>query len=238
MTRTTWKTIRDAIARDIDDGVLRPGAQLPTEPHLAARFAVGRHSIRRAIEALARDGKVSVEQGRGTFVEAAPRLTYHIGKRTRLRRNLIPQGCTVSGSLLSADRVPAPPLVSAALHLNPGSLVIESQRITLADELPVAFGAAYHCAERFPDFAARRDVLGSTTEAYRSYGIADYMRLRTDMHARPATAVEAKTLKQHADVPVIEVHAVDATPDGTPLSYSHVIWAAGRVAFTMGSEDG
>ena len=167
MTYKTWNKITDDISYDISLGRLSPGDQLPTKTQLASRYKAGRHSVRRALYALAREGKISIQQGRGTFVLETQRLTYQIGKRTRLRRNLIPQGVNVSSVLISADRISAPEHVAKALLLNSGAKVIESQRITSANELPVAFGSAYHCSERFPDFAERRDVLGSTTETYR-----------------------------------------------------------------------
>jgi GntR family phosphonate transport system transcriptional regulator len=238
MTRDNWTIIRDAITRDISSGELSSGDQLPTETQLADRFEIGRHSVRRALEALARDGKISIEQGRGTFVAETPRLTYQIGKRTRLRRNLIPQGVDVTSQLLSAKRINAPEEIAQALHLNSGAKLLESRRITLANDMPVAFGSAYHCAERFPDFAERRDILGSTTKTYLSFGIEDYVRQHTSIYARPAKLDEAKTLKQHADVPVLVVSAVDATLDGTPISTSRVIWSAARVTFTMEQSDG
>ncbi|WP_299865747.1 phosphonate metabolism transcriptional regulator PhnF [uncultured Roseobacter sp.] len=238
MKHEAWIIIRDEITEDIRAGRLSAGDQLPTETRLAHRFKIGRHSVRRALEALARDGKISIEQGRGTFVAQTPRLTYQIGKRTRLRRNLIPQGVDVTSELISAARIGAPDIVARALLLKSGAPVIESQRITLANDLPVAFGRSYHCAERFPDFSERRDVLGSTTETYRSFGIDDYLRQQTSIYARPAKPDEAKTLKQHPDVPVMVVTAVDATPDGSPISTSHVIWSAARVTFTMEQSDG
>ncbi|MEO1732398.1 MAG: phosphonate metabolism transcriptional regulator PhnF [Pseudomonadota bacterium] len=233
MTRMDWTRIRDEIAEDIRTGRLSTGDQLPTETQLAERFRIGRHSVRKAVEALAREGKLSIEQGRGTFVEATPRLTYQIGRRTRLRKNLIPQGVTVTSELVLGRRVAAPADVAKALLLGTSDQVTESQRITLANDLPVAFGASFHCATRFPEIIERRDVLGSTTEAYRSYGIDDYYRQHTAIHSRPSTAEEAKVLKQHVDMPVLVVFAIDATPDGTPISYKRVIWSAARVTFTM-----
>ncbi|MEO0862444.1 MAG: phosphonate metabolism transcriptional regulator PhnF [Pseudomonadota bacterium] len=238
MKRENWTIIRDEISADIRTGRLSSGDQLPTEAQLADQFEIGRHSVRRGLEALAREGKISIEQGRGTFVADTPRLTYQIGKRTRLRRNLIPQGVRVSSQLVLARRVAAPGPVAQALLLDAGAPVTESERITLANDVPVAFGSVFHCAERFPDFAERRDVLGSTTETYRSFGIHDYVRKDTAIYSRTAKPDEAKTLKQHPDVPVMVVTAVDATPDGTPISTSRVIWSAARVTFTMEHSDG
>ena len=238
MKRENWTIIRDALSHDIRSGRLSSGDQLPTETQLADQFATGRHSVRRALEALAREGRISIEQGRGTFVADTPRLTYQIGKRTRLRRNLIPQGVDVTSQLVSALRIDAPDEIAQALLLNSGARVLESQRITLANDLPVAFGSAYHCAERFPDFAERRGVLGSTTEAYRSFGIEDYVRQHTSIYSRSAKPDEAKTLKQHPDVPVLVVTAIDASPEGTPFSSSRVIWSAARVTFTMEPSNG
>ncbi|MEL6315514.1 MAG: GntR family transcriptional regulator, partial [Pseudomonadota bacterium] len=156
MKQVTWTVICNEIKADIRAGRLSAGDQLPTETQLATRFESGRHSVRRALEALAREGKISIEQGRGTFVADTPRLTYQIGKRTRLRRNLIPQGVDVTSELISAARIKAPDNVAQALLLNARASVIENQRITLANDLPVAFGASYHCAERFSRLAPQR----------------------------------------------------------------------------------
>lgn len=237
MIKEKWRLLRDALVEDIEAGIFKPGDQLPTEPELASRFGAGRHSVRRAVLELSKDGTLSVEQGRGTFVESGTLLEYAIGTRTRLRRNLAQQGVDISGELLSAHLVKSTDKVAAALGLVAGAPVIESQRITFADSVPIAFGASYHDAERFPDFAARRDVLGSTTEAYKTYGITDYLRAETSLHARLARPDEAKRLKQHPDSPVVVISALDQMMDGTPLSYKKVIWSALRVKFSM-SRDG
>ncbi len=233
MLRERWKEIRDAIETDISSGALKPGDRLPTEPELAARFGVGRHSVRRAVEALAIDSKLSVEQGRGTFVEAAPLITYTIGKRTRLRQNLRGQGLDPSGEFLGAERLPAPEAVAAALLLAADADVIKSTRLSKADGAPIAYGALFHDAERFPDIAERRQVLGSVSETYRSYGIDDYLRGETTIYSRRARADEARLLRQHPEQPVLVVRATDVDLGGRPLGHSRVIWSAARVQFTL-----
>ncbi|MEE2945739.1 MAG: phosphonate metabolism transcriptional regulator PhnF [Pseudomonadota bacterium] len=237
MVQEKWRLVRDELKQNIEAGIFKPGERLPTEPELAKQFSAGRHSVRRAVSELSKEGALSVEQGRGTFVEAAPLLDYAIGTRTRLSKNLADQGVDISGELLSATQVRASEKVASALGLIPGAPVIESRRITYADGVPIAFGASYHDAKRFADFAARRDVLGSTTQAYKTYGINDYVRAETTLHSRLARPDEAKQLKQHADSPVVVISALDELLDGTPLSYKKVIWSALRVKFSM-SKDG
>lgn len=237
MIRDRWREIRAAIEQDIMDGVLEIGARLPTEPELAQRYAVGRHTIRRAVAELAKSGLLSVEQGRGTFVQPRPMLSYTIGTRTRLRRNLTAQGVDISGETLGADRLDASPRIAGRLGLAPGDPVVATRRLSLADGVPVSFGTLYHAGTRFPDFPERRQAMGSVSSVYKSYGIDDYLRGSTQIHARPARPDEARQLRQHPDMPVMVVSAVDTLLDGTPLSYSEVIWSAARVKFSIDTSE-
>lgn len=238
MKRDRWREIRAALEKDIMDGILEPGAQLPTEPELVEIHQAGRHSIRRAIAELAKTGHLSIEQGRGTFVQPRPMLDYSIGPRTRMRRNMGPQGVVVSGETLKVARLPATDRVAQRLDLTVGEEVIQSTRLTHADSVPVSFGTIYHHAARFPDLDTRREELGSMTAVYKSYGIADYLRGETEIHARQARPDEARMLRQHPEMPVIVVRAVDTDLDGTPLSYSQRIWSAARVKFNISTSEG
>ena len=51
-----WRRIADAIRLDIVGGKLARGETLPGEMQLAERFAVNRHTVRRAIAALTAEG--------------------------------------------------------------------------------------------------------------------------------------------------------------------------------------
>ena len=62
-----WRQIAGRLqARYRRRAAYKPGTQLPTEAELSARFGVNRHTVRRALEELSRDGLVRVEQGRGS----------------------------------------------------------------------------------------------------------------------------------------------------------------------------
>jgi GntR family phosphonate transport system transcriptional regulator len=113
-----WRQIADDVAGDIEAGRLAAGAQLPTEAALAARFGVNRHTVRRALAALAERGLVRATQGRGTFVETQ-RLAYPIGRRTRFSEIVSKAGREAWGDLIGAETVPADPATAEALRLAP-----------------------------------------------------------------------------------------------------------------------
>ncbi|MCA6115248.1 phosphonate metabolism transcriptional regulator PhnF [Bradyrhizobium sp. WSM 1738] len=237
MGRDAWQAIRDQLSNKITSGMLTPGAQLPTESELCRMFEAGRHSVRRAVAALAVEGKLRVEQGRGTFVEAAPKLNYHVGRRTRFRQNLLSQGFEPVDETLAEHIVPASASVSEALQVDEGAPVHQLLWRSLADGVPIGLGFTFQCATRFPDWAKLRHEGLSVTEAYHTYGISDYVRNSTSVHSRRARAEEAKLLQQHIDQPVLVVRKVDTDMDGVPIGHSEGIWAASRVQFVFDGAD-
>jgi GntR family phosphonate transport system transcriptional regulator len=237
MQRDSWQTIRDRLASEIESGKLAPGEQLPTEPELCVTFGVGRHSVRRAVAALAVAGKLRVEQGRGTFVEAAPLITYQIGRRTRFRQNLMEQGISPKGEHLSAEILPAPPRVASALNIPEGTPVHRLLRRGFADGIAISLGMSFFPAEDFPDLPERRANGVSITDIYRDHGIADYFRKRTTIFTRRAEPDEARLLSQHIDHPVLVVTKTDVTADGRAIGYSEAVWAGDRVQFSFDSLD-
>ena len=69
----------------IAKGVWREGEKLPSLEQLVAEFEVARVTVRQAIERLARDGLVSPQRGRGTFVTGAPRSDRWLRVETTLQ---------------------------------------------------------------------------------------------------------------------------------------------------------
>lgn len=232
MTQNRWRDIRNAIEQDIRDGILVTGEQLPIETELAQRYGAGRHSIRRAVGELAKEGLLSVQQGRGTFVQSRSRIEYPIGERTRLRANMSAQGIAVDEESLGSECLEAREGVAGRLGIAFGDPVIATRRLILADGVPVCFGTIYHDATRFGDFAQRSEAAGSVTAAYRLYGIQDYVRASTEMFSRPAREQEVQLLRQHPDMPVMVLRSIDATLDQRPLAYSEVVWSSARVKFS------
>src|SRR5690606_41799123 len=114
-----WRQIADAIRLDFVGGKLVAGDRLPTESALSERFGANRHTVRRALAALAAENIVAAEQGRGTFVRNTRRIASPIGKRTRMRENPRHQPETTSSTALALELLPRPPAVRAAPRPRP-----------------------------------------------------------------------------------------------------------------------
>ena len=93
---------------------LKPGTRLPTEAELSAQFGVNRHTVRRALEELSRDGLVRVEQGRGSFV-AEDVLDYNVEARTRFSEWIRKHNKEPSGIIRQLREIPADQRVAAGL---------------------------------------------------------------------------------------------------------------------------
>ena len=76
-----YEQVRDRLTRLILARELSDSNPLPTEPNLMELFGVSRGTLRRAIEELVRDGLLSAEQGRGTFVVQEERVRRVVWQR-------------------------------------------------------------------------------------------------------------------------------------------------------------
>ena len=228
-----WREVRDALTEEIRTGALPPGARLPTEPLLMARFAAGRHSIRRALAELEAQGLVRTLQGSGTYVREAGVLDYRLSDRTRFSENLLGQGREPSGRVLQAAEEPAADWVAQALRLPVGEPVVHAMRIGLADGVPVNLSHGYYPARRFPGMLAAREEGLGVTAIYARHGVHDYRRAASTVLARLPSAEEAALLEQPASQPVLVVRKVDADLAGIPIGFSESVWAGQRVQLSM-----
>ena len=65
---TLTEVVTNGIRAEIENGSLKPGTKLPTEPGLTKRFGVSRTVIRESIAALKAEGLLEPRQGAGVYV--------------------------------------------------------------------------------------------------------------------------------------------------------------------------
>ncbi|HWA20426.1 MAG TPA: phosphonate metabolism transcriptional regulator PhnF [Devosia sp.] len=228
-----WRRIADDIRLDIVGGKLARGDRLAGEMALAERFGVNRHTVRRALAVLEEEGVVRSEQGRGTFVDRAQRLSYRIGKRTRFSEGLAGQARSLERRLLSSRIENATAPVAKALRIRAGAKVVRLETLSLADGQPLSRATSWLDYRRFAEFPERFERARSVTAAFRTFGIADYARASTHISARHADADETKLLKLAPGAILLVSEAVDAEEDGAPIQYGLSRFPAERLELVV-----
>jgi GntR family phosphonate transport system transcriptional regulator len=230
---TLWRQIGSAIENDIRAGRVPAGQPLPTERELAKRFTVARQTIRRAMADLERQGIISIQQGRGTFV--MPSVSYQLGKRTRFSANLLASGYEPSRELLDCSQIAASADVARHLELDEGAPIVLAECIGCADGVPILTSEHRLSQARFPDLIEAFQETKSITAALQRAGVGDYTRRTTNITTRLPTSDEADRLGQAIDMPVLVTESVNVDPDGHPIEYVITRFAGDRVSLCVGT---
>jgi len=222
-----WQQLADQIADEIVRRDLPRNARLPAEPELAAQFNVNRHTVRRAVAALAEIGLVRVEQGRGTFVNRDGMLDYPIGPRTRFTEVISRQSLSPDARLIRSALVPAEGRMAEDLKLGVGEKCLLIEALHSADGTPVTLAAHYFPAARFRGLDAEFEKTRSITKALKRFGVSDYVRRVTRVSTRLPTPRVADLLRQGRSKPVLVIEALNVDEAATPIEYG-VGYSAGE----------
>lgn len=228
-----WKEIAATLRAEIARGHFPPGARLPTEADLSARFGVNRHTVRHALADLAAAGLVRSRRGAGVFVAASP-TDYPLGRRVRFHQAVTAAGRTPSRSFTRLDTRPADAAEAEALQLAPGDPVHVVEGISRADGQPVAAFRSVLPAGRLPGLLQALRDTASITAALAACGVPDYTRASTRLTAKAAKPVLALQLDLPEGAPVLRSVAINHDPEGRPVEYGITWFAGDRVTLTVG----
>lgn len=230
-----WRQIAERLGRDIVQGDRQPGERLPTELQLAEEFGVNRHTVRRAVAALAEQGLVRIEQGRGTFVQESV-IDYRVKKRTRFSENVLGHQKVPSGRVLAVREDDAEDAVAKALEIRKGTPVVVVERLGEADGRPLSVSSHYFPKGRFPTLVAVIAETGSISAAMERLGVGDYTRRVTRVTARTARGADARLLQQPPAKPILMTEGINVDRDGRPVEYSVARWASDRVQIVFDTD--
>lgn len=211
-----WREIENAIAAQIEGGEFAADAKLPTEGELAESFRVNRHTIRRALAALRDRGLISIQQGRGTFVRS-PMIEYPISQRTRFNENISRQSRTATSRVLNVSEEKATARIAEDLDLSVGAACVVVEDMREIEGRVVNLNKRYFPASRFAGIGAAIAETQSISAAVRRFGVNDFVRRRTRIHARGAEVAEAERLGISVHAPLLVVEAVNVDLDGVPI---------------------
>jgi GntR family transcriptional regulator len=238
MTHTAiprYLRVYTSLKTQVEAGDYKVGEFLPPEPELQKLFNVSRTTVRKAVEMLAQEGFVSIQQGKGTEVldfKATQKLQYITSFSETLRE----KGFAVSCRNVTVEAVPASRRVAADLKVDPDSRLVRVQRTTLANGKPVALMTNYLLPDMVPGIEKR---IGSVTSLY-AFLEAEFnfrMEAATDfISAKAASAAEAERLEVAPDTPLLVVKRITYNR-GRPIEVAVLNIVADKYEYCVQSKD-
>lgn len=229
-TRVRWQSVASDLADQIRSGRLAPGERLPKESDLAAKVGLSRHSLRRMLLELVRQGLVEVTPRIGARV-LSPRLRFHVSTDDRFNANVEMAGRRPGTVVLSINEVIAPPEVAELLRVAKRTPAIELYTLRTANDVPLALMRAWLPADRFSRVGELFQSTGGYPAAYAKLGIYTYKRTSTLISARPASDEECQHLDLKPGATVLVSLTVDVDDQGEPINVIEAVFAAERTEF-------
>lgn len=230
LNRQGGETVYSQISRLLEDEIrtlFKPGDCLPSESELADRFAVNRHTIRRAIEELITTGLVERRHGKGTFVLDGP-IDYSLGQATNFTEALESSGKAASSRLLRKLLIPARGGVAQRLGLEEDATVIWFETLRMADGHPVCLISHFLPAHLFPGLFNEYHG-GALHPLLRQMGI-QIRRQESLVSAILPKGDDASLLGMPINQPVLRVKSVNTNiADGMPIEYALTRFRADRI---------
>lgn len=217
------ETLRHEVQR------MQPGDYLPGELQLAARFAVNRHTLRRAMDELVQEGQLARHKGKGTRVLTRP-MIYPMRAESAYSASLSAQGHGVEARLLERRVRPAVDAEIEHLQLEPGAGVLELLTLRLIDDQPVSLIRHRYSAHREPLLASYE---GGSLRAYLAERGTALTRAYSLIGARLPSREEADRLLMSRQAPLLTVLTLSQNPAGQPVELSYSTSRADRFQFQV-----
>ena len=231
-----YKQVKQHLVRRVIAGDWRPGETLPSEMKLADEYRLSQGTVRKAIEEMAKEGLVSRQAGRGTFV------TSHSGdyRPFRFHRLFTEAGEKVAGENVEFIRCRlgvADQRIAETLKIAAGDEGADTLRIRRLSGKPVLVERIFVAENLCPGI---REMLESTQPASiyllleQSYNILITL-VEEKVRARGASTEEAQLLELPPESPVLEVERVAYSLGGEPVEWRTMTCETSRIHYSTAS---
>jgi len=193
------------------------GEFLPAETQLAARFDVNRHTVRRAIDELVREGSLLRRQGKGTQVLGRP-LVYPVAAESAYSQSLSALGHGVEAVLLQRRHCVATREEAEHLGLAEHAPLIELQTLRRLDGQPVSLIRHRYCASHS---ALVADYQSGSVRQFLASRDLPLTRTFSLIGARLPSREEASVLLMPRHLPALTVLTLSRDASGNPVEIAH-----------------
>lgn len=226
-----------AIQRWIREGVYVPAQRIPTEAQLCSTFSVSRITVRRSLDELEREGWLSRQQGRGTFVSPDLRLPPLPVDWSHVLSSVSDLTHATTACKLSVKYLEADEATRAALHMSGESRVQRVSHLRMLHQSPLG-----QVINWVPEDIARRVPPPSPTRAP-TFALLEQAGIRIgDSHqeigAELASPKMARLLGIATGAPLVTIERVVFDSTGRGVERTLARYRADRYRYRMAMRRG
>jgi DNA-binding GntR family transcriptional regulator len=228
-----YHDIARELRRRIDNEVYAPGTRLPSMNQLCSSFGVSAITVRNALRELAQEGLISGHQGLGVFVKERGQIHRVLAgspQRT-IGDEITRAGFRARIEELSLEEFRADAEVAAYLKVRRGARMFRHQKMTYADEEPVAL----HIVTLAADLAHKlRTEIGKAFlfPLLADHGIA-VANLQCEFSAILLSEDHALRFRLPPRFPMLKVRYTPLDDNGIPILSGVTIARSDRVLFEV-----
>ena len=214
-----YEQLRVILQREMTEGRLSVGEQLPSEAQLCEDYGVSRTVVRQALNELANEGLLVRQKGKGSFV-APPKVDEHLAQSlTGLAEEVHARGQRLTNDILTFERSRPPDHIARVLELQDGDDVIHLERLRSID------GERWNVTSTYLPFSLCEPLLAMDMRARSLYttleedlGLVVGYGRRT-IEAAVAGEEHALLLGIETGSPMLLLKSVAYLADGRPIEY-------------------
>ncbi len=226
-----YLVLRDALAEEIRTGAAGPGARLPSERDLAARFGVARMTARKALGVLESEGMIFRADRRGYFV-SPPRIRYAPGSSVNLMRQLREQGLMTANHYLGRQQMGASDWLAAHLRAPVGAAIALERSVVEVEGRKIVYSEDFLRLDLLPGYAEAPYVSPMTQNIRRNYGV-DPQPAWSRIRAATISSVAAQHLGVAAGTAGLTITHVQ-THGGQVVMVNRCFWLSDAVDLVLG----
>ena len=226
-----YHQLKDVILARIDSGEWQFGMQVPSERELCDQFQISRITVRQALNELASEGRLTRDQGRGTFV-AHPRIEQRLTRLTGFTQDMQLRNQQPGAAVLEVAVMRAPATVAHHLQLSATQRqVVLLRRLRTANGEPMAVETA-HLNERLCRGLAQEDLNNKSLYGLLAerYGIVP-TRAEQQFTAVACPKTEARLLNVRVGDPILHVHRTTFSQHNQPFETVESFYRGDKYVF-------
>jgi len=221
--RPLYVQVKDVLLSNLSDGTWKPGEQLPTEIEISRHMGVSEGTVRQAVLALVKDGRIHRRSGKGTFVSRM-RFDQSFSKFFRFKGSGEGEPLQYNVGVIDARmQQDIDPGIRRLLKLEPREAALVLHRKISMDDVVVCHYRSYLAESRFPGLLSLPlEDVGLYDVLERHYG-AHVVDARETLQARIADFDDGRILDIRQADAVIAIRRIAYTYRDEVLEVRHTV---------------